>query len=131
MMAALEDGNHKIVHITKHPSFMHNNNQYGNSTPDVEFLKTLGSDSVRWIVISADSEILHSAHERAALNESGLTFFALDYHFEKCGAYEQAAKLTKVWPEILQHAQASHSSIYEVNMGRKPYIKLVAAGTKK
>ena len=96
MIAALEEGNHAVTHITKDRRFEHNNNKYGNSTKDVEFLGVLSRDELAWVVISGDSNIVDTPHERAALIASGLTFFAFDDHWAKANAYDQARKLVGI-----------------------------------
>jgi hypothetical protein len=130
MIAAFESGNHKVVHITKDIRFSRYNNKYGNSTPDTEYLEILGSDSVEWIVVSGDCNIVDTAHERAALLNSGLTFFALDEHWSKASAHEQAWKLVKIWNDIVRYASAGNHAIYRVNMGRKLGIEMVKSGMR-
>jgi hypothetical protein len=52
MLAALYAGEHIIIHITEHPDFLHNNNKYGNSTPDIEYIEKLSKDNKVWAVVS-------------------------------------------------------------------------------
>lgn len=130
MIAGLEDGIHRVVHIKNDDRFKHNNNKYGNSTRDVEYLTVLGSDSIPWIVLSGDCDIVDTAHERAALVNSGLTFFAFDDHWGRATAYEQAVKLVKIWTDIVRYAAAPECGIYRVNMGRKLGIEVIRGGMR-
>jgi hypothetical protein len=56
------------------------------------------------VVISADTRIARSPHEREAWLESELTIFFLR-SFAGLSAWEQAAKLVKWWPEITREAK--------------------------
>ena len=55
MLGALEQGEHRVLHIRKHSILMHNNNEFGNSTPDTEWLSVLGQERPIWTVISGDT----------------------------------------------------------------------------
>jgi hypothetical protein len=126
MLAALEEGGlDRFVHITKHPAFAHNNNECGNSTPDDVWLRVLGNEAQRWIVLSGDSAILETPHERAALTRSGLTFFAFDARFQTVNIYEQALKLIKMWPQIKAKAIEDPPVLYKVAMGARPSISRI------
>ena len=130
MVAALEDGSHDVTHITKDARFSHNNNAYGNSTPDVEWLTVLGNDRVDWKVISGNTAIISTPHERAALIDSGLTFFAFDDNFNNANFYKQAEKLIRIWPQIIKFSAATEQTIYLVKTGRSFCIEKIRSGTK-
>ena len=130
MIAALEEGYHHVIHITQHPEFAPGNNRSGNSTEDVEYLRVLGADSERWVVISGDSDIIDTDHERAALIQSGLTFFALDDHWGRASVAEQAWKLVKMWGEIVRFAAQPGPGFYRVNMGKRPGVEVIKAGMR-
>jgi hypothetical protein len=113
MVAALCEDVHVVLHITQHKSFIHNNNESGgNSTPDIEWITTLGESEEDWKIISGEANIIDTAHERAALIESRLTFFSLDRNWAKASATEQAWKMVKIWDEIVRHASDPGQSLY-------------------
>jgi hypothetical protein len=130
MIKSLEEGNHIVTHITQDERFSHNNNQFGNSTPDTEWLTVLGKDQAVWKVISGDTSIIDTAHERAALTESGLTFFAFDASFHNANRYEQAAKLIRIWTEIVRYASVPEQGIYRVRTGKRPGIDIIRSGMR-
>jgi hypothetical protein len=132
MLAAYNEGFHEIVHITKHPDFIHNNTEMGgNTTPDEEFLEKLSKSGLDWKIISGDNRIITTAHQKAALIKSGLTFFCLDHNWSKAKASEQAWKIVKMWDEIVKLAQMPRQSLYEVGMGKKPKIESVRSSRRK
>jgi PIN like domain len=132
MLAADNEGFHEIVHITQHPDFMHNNTQTGgNITPDEEFLEKLPKSGRDWKIISGDNRIITTAHQKAALIKSGLTFFCLDRNWSKAKASEQAWKIVKIWDEIVKLAGQPGQSIYEIGMGKKLKIELIRGSRKK
>jgi hypothetical protein len=130
MISALEDGIHEVIHITQDQRFSHNNNKYGNNTPDIEWLNVLGKDSVEWTAISGDTNIIDTAHERAALVASGITFFAFDDHFSNSQAYDQAFKLIRMWPDIIRHSAISEPAIYLIRTGKRPGIEKIKGGMR-
>jgi hypothetical protein len=73
---------------------------------------------------------IDTAHERAALIDSGLTFFAFDRHWSKAKASEQAWKLVKIRDQIVSFAAAPSPSLYRVNMGRKLSIEIIKSGMR-
>ena len=132
MLAVYNEGFHEIVHITQHKDFMHNNTGTGgNTTPDEEFLEKLSGSGRDWKIISGDNKIITTAHQKAALIESGLTFFCLDRNWSKAKASEQAWKIVKIWDDIVDRARKPGQSIYEIRMGRSLNLVLVKGSHKK
>ncbi len=68
------------------------------------WLRGLGGREPNSVVISADTRISRSPHEREAWLASGLTIFFLR-SFAEQPAWEQAAKLVKWWPDIVKEAK--------------------------
>ena len=85
----------EVVHLRTH---------YRQNTLDPIWLRGLAAREPEAVVISADPRITRSPHERTAWLESGLTIFFLK-SFADLTIWEQAAKLTKWWPEIVKQAQ--------------------------
>ena len=87
---AKPDG-HDVLHLRIH---------YHQDTLDPVWLRGLGQREPDVIVITADPRISRSPVERAAWLESGLTIVFLR-SFADLPIWEQAAKLVKWWPEIV------------------------------
>jgi hypothetical protein len=130
MLAALYDDTHNIVHITQDSRFVQNNRLRGNTTSDIDYLALLGADDKPWNVISGDCDIVDTAHERAALIKSGVTFFAFDKHWPKSGAADQPWKIAKIWSEIVRHANQPGPGLYVVHMGKKLYVETINTGMR-
>ena len=87
------------------------------TTPDVEWIATLGADAPPWIIISGDGRILRNKAELAALKEAKLTFFCMCKAWMHMGIYEWAWKFVKVWPDIVENAKGATPRIFEVSGG--------------
>jgi PIN like domain len=133
MLAAYNEGVHEIVHITQHPDFKRNNvnDLGGNTTPDEEFLEKLSKSGLDWKIISGDNRIINTAHQRAALIASGLTFFCLDRNWSKAKAAEQAWKILKIWDEIVKRGREPGQAIYQICMGKKLTIELIRSARRR
>jgi hypothetical protein len=132
MLAAYTEGLHQVVHITKHSDFLHNNTPIGgNNTPDEEFLEKLSQGGLDWKIISGDNRIINTAHQRAALIKSGLTFFCLDRNWSRARASDQAWKIVKLWDDIVGLARQPGQSIYEIRMGKSLRIELIRGSRQK
>jgi hypothetical protein len=136
MVAALCEDSHRIVHITQHNDFVHNNvcnatgKVIGNKTPDLEWIPKLGESNLDWKVISGDMDIIDTAHERAMLLASRVTVFACDHNWAKLFAPEQAWKMVKLWEEVVRHAQLPGPALYRFHAGRQQYIEVIKAGMR-
>jgi hypothetical protein len=75
-MVAAYETEHTIRHLDDDARF-------ADSTPDMEWMRTIAADTPPWIVISADFGILRNKAERAVLPESGLTFFCFNKAWAK------------------------------------------------
>jgi hypothetical protein len=136
MIAALCQDAHTIFHITRHKDFAHNNifspngRIIGNNTPDIEWMRKLGGSGIDWKIISGDMDIIDTAHERAALLECRLTFFACDHSWTKIKAPEQAWKIVKLWEEIVRHAELPGPSLYRFHAGKQQYVEVIRGGMR-
>jgi hypothetical protein len=90
-----EPDGHEVVHLRAH---------YQQSTLDPVWLRGLGQREPNVIVISADPRITRSPHDRTAWLESGLTIVFLK-SFADLSIWEQAAKIVKWWPEIVNNVR--------------------------
>jgi hypothetical protein len=66
--------------------------RFGETTPDVTWIKVVASDDPPWIIISGDGRILRNKTELSALKEAKLTFFCLSRQWMHMKIYEQAWK---------------------------------------
>lgn len=130
MLAIFCEGKHSIVHITEHPDFIHNNNEFGNSTPDIEWMTKLAESGKSWKVLTAEADIIDTPHERAALINSGLTLFSFDEKWDEGGFAAQGWKLLKIWGEIERYAAIQGPALYRVRMGNKPTVDTIHAGMR-
>jgi PIN like domain len=133
MLAAYNEGVHEVIHITQHFDFKHNNvnEAGGNTTPDEEFLDKLPKSGLDWKIISGDNRIINTAHQKAALIQSGLTFFCLDRNWSKAKASEQAWKILKIWDEIVKRGREPGQSIYQICMGKRLSIELIRSNRRR
>jgi hypothetical protein len=92
--------------------------RFTKTTPDTEWIAVLGKDSPAWAVVSGDHRILRNKVEKNALAQAGLTFFYLSKPWQNTAFHDYAWKFLKVWPEIVDTAAQSNSSIFEVNGGK-------------
>lgn len=86
---------------------VHLRTDYHQATLDPVWLRGLGQREPNVIVVSADPRITRSPHEREAWLASGLTCFFLK-SFADLPFWEQAARLVKWWPGIMDAAQRAH-----------------------
>jgi len=92
---ALVEPDHRIIHLR---------DKFPPETPDEIWLDELAKDG-GWIVISGDTRISRSAHEKQAWHESGLTAFFLAKGWMNLPLMEQHAKLSHCLPKILECAE--------------------------
>jgi PIN like domain len=68
---------------------------------DVEYIRALGADG-GWAVLTLDQGIRNRPAERAALMASKLTFFFLAPGWRAFTVPEQAVRLIRSWPKMVQ-----------------------------
>ena len=91
--------------------------RFNPKTPDIDWIKAIAADNPPWVVVSGDGRILRNKTELSALKEAGLTFFCLSKQWMHMTIYEQAWKLIKVWPDIVENAKGTSPRIHEVSGG--------------
>jgi hypothetical protein len=93
--------------------------RFAKNTPDVEWIRILAADGSEdapaWVIISFDGRILKSKAELSALREAKLTFFCLSNQWMSMKFEEQAWRLVKVWPDIVENAKSTRPQIFEVS----------------
>ena len=86
-------------------TIQHHDDVFRKTTSDVDWMKELAGREDRWLVISGDLRILKNKAEAPVLRSSGLSFFALMAGWININLHEQAWKLVKVWPLVLETAE--------------------------
>jgi hypothetical protein len=90
--------------------------RFDRGTPDLVWLKALAEDDPKPFVVSGDARILTRPTERAALKESGLTYFLLAQAWTTAPWDDQAWRIIRVWPKIIEEArQNRRQSIFEIS----------------
>lgn len=82
----------------------HLRNRFAPNTPDVDWIEKLGSEG-RWIILSGDLRIFRNRHEREVWRASGLTAFFLAKGWINHKFWEQAWRMMRWWPVIVEVAQ--------------------------
>lgn len=96
-------------------SIEHLDERFEKTTSDIEWIQALTQRPEPWAVISGDGRILRNPAERAVLGASGLTFFLLRSGWVNLPPHDQACKLLKVWPKIVEAAdEAREPSVFEI-----------------
>jgi hypothetical protein len=88
-------GEHEVVHLR---------DRHAPSTPDVEWMKRLAAEP-GWIILSADVRIGRNPHEVEAWKQAGHVIFFLKAGWTNIDFWQQATKLAKCFPEIIERAQ--------------------------
>jgi hypothetical protein len=73
-------------------------------TPDVEWIRKLAQEKQDWVVISGDNRISRNKHEHEAWIEAKLTFFFWAPAWLALERWQQASKIIKWWPAIVDQA---------------------------
>ena len=88
--------------------------EFEPSIDDITWITSLKDDG-NWVIISGDTRIKKNPHERAAWIESGLTTFFLARGWMNIPYWEQAHKLVKWWPKIMEQSERVESgNFFEV-----------------
>lgn len=116
MLAAYSEGEHELLH---------HDERFPIDTADEVWIRSIGAERPPWVVISADLAILDRPPEREALEEMNLTFFGFEKRWLNMAFSEQAWRLVKVWPAIIQKAERSADSptVYKVHWGSSGEIE--------
>ena len=81
----------------------HLRSKFPQNTKDTEWIPALAKEG-GWIVISGDLNIIRTRAEKPIWKEAKLTGFFLKAGWIEITPWEQAAKLVRVWPLIIQQA---------------------------
>ena len=96
----------------------HLKDKFPPNTPDVEWIEKLSKEG-DWFVITKDSNIKKSNHEKKAWEESGLQVVFLDKAWgKKLDFWEIAWRFIKFWPELkksIDHSMPSTSFQLNIN----------------
>jgi PIN like domain len=86
------------------------------TTPDEDWFGKL-SEGRDWIIISGDTKISRSVHEKQAWQQSKLTVFFLTKGWMNIPPFEQLSKLSHCFPEIVALCEKSQpGSSYNVSV---------------
>lgn len=91
--------------------------RFSPTTRDVDWIGAIGRDEPKWHVLSVDVGILRNPQERRVLHESGLKFFLLSRSWAKMMLHEQAWRLIKIWPRIMDAGANVRGRVFEVSAG--------------
>jgi hypothetical protein len=95
LSALSETENVEVVHLF---------DKFARNTADEVWLKELSSDKT-WVIFSGDYRITRTPQTRIAWQEAGLTTFFLQRGWNNLPFWEQAWKVVKWWPTILETAR--------------------------
>jgi len=90
---------------------------FAAGTPDTEWLPQLLTWEPKPIILCGDGRILRNEVECAALRECNTHFVFLGEGFTKVSFHEQAWKVLKVWPRIVDEVRrARFPTLWEFRM---------------
>lgn len=105
----------ETMHTVRHHD---DDGRFEQDTPDAVWLSTIAQDPEPWIIISGDGRILKNKAERAALRETGFTFFCMSKQWLHMDLRKEYAwKFLRVWPRIVDNADITTQKIFEVSGG--------------
>ena len=111
------------AHLVRHHD---EDSRFTTTTPDEQWIASLSTEGEPyWIVISGDGRILKNKAQRAVLDEARLPFFYLARPWINLPIREQAWKFMKVWPSIVDHAEARVGRLFEVRGGSSLKIDII------
>ena len=93
-LQALEGDEHHIVHLRT---------KFAPDTRDVDWIRSLASEG-DWVIISGDIRISQNEFERREWLNSGMTAFFLAKGWTTIKLWDQAWRLIKWWPAIVDQA---------------------------
>ena len=91
----LSQPDHSVVHLK---------DKFSPKTDDADWIRALVKERKDWIIVTADVSMQRTPHELEAVRESGLTAFFLVPAWSHVGHWVKAAKLIKIWPQIMSNA---------------------------
>ncbi|MDO9540949.1 MAG: DUF5615 family PIN-like protein [Kiritimatiellia bacterium] len=94
-LRAMVEPEHEVIHLK---------DNFAPNTEDAVWMKALAGDKGR-VIITADIRIGRNPYEVRAWKEAGQTVFFLKPGWLKLTFWEQAAKFTKCFPNIIKEAE--------------------------
>ena len=95
-LQALEgEGRNEVVHLRS---------KFSAAAEDVDWIRSLASEG-NWVIISGDLRISQNEFERKAWRDSGLTAFFFAKGWMNVKFWDQAWRLIKWWPIIVEEAR--------------------------
>jgi len=90
---------------------------FAPGTPDVEWIPALLTWEPKPVILCGDGRILRNTAECAALRECDTHFVFLGEGFTRASFHEQAWKILKVWPKIVDEVRRTRSAtLWEFRM---------------
>lgn len=86
---------HEVVHLRK---------KFPPNTTDTAWISELAKEG-DWIVISGDLDIIRTRAEKGIWKEAKLTGFFLKAGWIEIPKWEQASKLIRTWPRIVEQTK--------------------------
>jgi hypothetical protein len=93
-LSRMAEPENRVIHLT---------DMFPANVEDVAWMRALAKES-DWAIVTADIHIRRNPHEVAAWKEAGHTLFFLKPGWLDLTFWEQATKLTKVFPQIIETA---------------------------
>lgn len=98
---------------------VHLREKFAPNTQDIVWIPALAEEG-NWIVITADLDIVRTRAERPVWKSSGLVGFFLKKGWINLTPWDQAWRLVKWWPTIVEQARlAAPGSTYAVDVNAK------------
>ena len=97
----------------------HLDDEFEQITPDVVWIRDVARWDPKPAIVCGDGRILRNQAEAQALREAGLTFFHLAEGWVNLPWREQAWKMIKVWPSIVDDAHPRRPTVYRVSVQLK------------
>ena len=96
--------------------FVDDDERFERTTPDVEWIRMLAAD-LPWAVVSMDAKVLTRPHEINALRGSGVKFVLLGKGWMRMPPHQQAWRLLKTWPNVVEAVRNVRADLFEVSAG--------------
>lgn len=97
----------------------YDDDRFGNTTADVEWITVLAADGPPWIILSGDGRILKNKTDLSALKEAKLTFLCPSRQWMHMELYEQAWKFIKVRPQVVENGKETTRSSHATSMPKE------------
>lgn len=101
-------GQHEVTSIRE---------KFGNGVADLDWIEMLSKEG-GWAIISKDRFTKQNGLEKEALKKSGLIVFSLQRQWRKATFWDQAQRLVKWYPLLIQQAETIQGgAAFEVPFG--------------